>query len=151
MNTAEFMGIMQELNTVYGDRKFPLTRQALTIWQKYIGNCEERGIGAAVERFVRKSPFPPTISEILAEYKNVLDGESKKTYELRNLFAAVVAEYPNAQGIEEEESAFDDLVDGDIERAKKLLSVTHNIVSGWEISGQEDIPALNDFLRRIRL
>ena len=149
MNTSEFTEIMQELNTVYGERKFPLNRQTLTVWQKYIGACDARDIGAAVESFVRKSPFPPTISEILAEYKNVCDSELKKAFELRNLFAAVVAEYPNAQGIEEEQGAFDDLVNGDIERAKKLLSVTRNIVAGWEMSGQKEIPALEEFLRRI--
>ena len=41
MDKKDFLGIMQELNVVYGDRKFPLTEQTLNVWNKYLGKCEK--------------------------------------------------------------------------------------------------------------
>lgn len=151
MDKKDFLGIMQELNVVYGDRKFPLTEQTLDIWNKYLGGYSEENVHEAVRSHVVSSPFPPTVSEIIGNMKKYQDEACDKATDLDNVFRAVVANYPCGYGDAEERKAFDNLTEGSLYKARQVLTITRNIVLGWELSGEKHIPSLKDFLERVRV
>ena len=151
MKKNEFLGIMQELNIIYGERKFPLTAQTLEIWNRYLGEYDATDIHEAVSRHVKKSAFPPTVSELIEEYKNIQGEILQKASEVNTIFWAIVAAYPCATGGEREKEAFARLTGGDLDNSQRALAITRNIVLGWELSGEKHIPPLHEFLGRIKL
>lgn len=150
MDRTELVKVMEELNVVYGEKKFPLSAKVLTVWFKYLEKIPSNQVEAAVERFVRKSAFPPTISEILEGCREEAEKDTVIKCEIEAAFRILVTLYPGGTASQKEKAAYDSLINGDPERARKACEVTKNIVSGWEAIG-ETPPPLEEFLRRMRL
>lgn len=54
MKRSEFLEIMRELNMVYGERKFPLNEEILTVWHRYLGDLDKRVLHKARESLVKR-------------------------------------------------------------------------------------------------
>lgn len=75
MNKCEFSEFMKEINIAYGDKKFPLSKETMDVWFKYLKSCNYSIILNVLEKYVKENNFPPTISELYQPYK-VLEKES---------------------------------------------------------------------------
>ena len=123
MKRVEFLEIMRELNMVYGERKFPLNQEILTVWHKYLGDLDERVLHKAVENLVKRSAYSPAISEILKEHRRI---KSQATKELAEL---------------------EDITGRSIAKADGILRAVENAVLTHELA-QKDMPPLGEFLER---
>lgn len=147
MNKAEFTGIMQEINIAYGDKKFPLTKEVLDVWYKYLGGCSYSDVLSSVEHHVRTSVFPPAVSEILKYVEEVKEGVSRKTADERELYLSIVASYPSAIDSLDAREVYKKIVSDDLQKAVSVLNKVKDTVTNWEKTGKEDIPSLCEFLK----
>lgn len=132
MDKQQFLRIMQELNIVYGERKFPLTKEAVSVWNDYLGKYDETGIHAAVRRHVENSPFPPTISEILDEYRSIREAREEDERGIDRIFDRLVAIFPCAEGSEAEKSVYAGLTRGSVAKAESVLEQAKEYVKYCE-------------------
>lgn len=147
MNKAEFTGIMQEINIAYGDKKFPLTKEVLDVWYKYLGGCSYSDVLSSVEHHVRTSVFPPAVSEILKYVEEVKEGVSRKSADERELYLSIVASYPSAIDSVDVRKVYKKIVSDDLQKAVSVLNKVKDTVTNWEKTGKEDIPSLCEFLK----
>ena len=147
MDKKDFLGIMQELNVVYGDRKFPLTEQTLNVWNKYLGKCEKEVFEKAVEKFVRTSAFPPTIADIFQEISKISEDKIERRREFDAVYLLILNAYP-ASYLDDAYEVYVKNTGGDIEKAREMLKRVQNRVRGYELSqvGSQELPPLSKIL-----
>ena len=131
MNKKDFLEIMQELNVVYGDRKFPLTEQTLNVWNKYLGKCEKEVFEKAVEKFVRTSAFPPTIADIFQEISKISEDKMERRREFDAVYLRILNAYP-ASYLDDAYEVYVKNTGGDIEKAREMLKRVQNRVKAFE-------------------
>lgn len=131
MDKKDFLEIMQELNVVYGYRKFPLTEQTLNVWNKYLGKCEKEVLEKAVTRFVRKSAFPPTIADIFQEISAVSEEKLARSREFDAIFSQIISIYPSGL-LDNVYEVYVKNTGGDIEKAREMLKRVQNRVKAFE-------------------
>ena len=131
MDKKDFLGIMQELNVVYGDRKFPLTEQTLNVWNKYLGKCEKEVFEKAVEKFVRTSAFPPTIADIFQEISKISEDKMERRREFDAVYLRILNAYP-ASYLDDAYEVYVKNTGGDIEKAREMLKRVQNRVKAFE-------------------
>lgn len=131
MDKKDFLGIMQELNVVYGDRKFPLTEQTLNVWNKYLGKCEKEVFEKAVEKFVRTSAFPPTIADIFQEISKISEDKIERRREFDAVYLRILNAYP-ASYLDDAYEVYVKNTGGDIEKAREMLKRVQNRVKAYE-------------------
>lgn len=147
MDKKDFLEIMQELNVVYGDRKFPLTEQTLNVWNKYLGKCEKEVFEKAVEKFVRTSAFPPTIADIFQEISKISEDKMERRREFDAVYLRILNAYP-ASYLDDAYEVYVKNTGGDIEKAREMLKRVQNRVRGYELSqlGTQELPPLSKIL-----
>ena len=147
MDKKDFLGIMQELNVVYGDRKFPLTEQTLNVWNKYLGKCEKEVFEKAVEKFVRTSAFPPTIADIFQEISKISEDKMERRREFDAVYLRILNAYP-ASYLDDAYEVYVKNTGGGIEKAREMLKRVQNRVRGYELSqlGTQELPPLSKIL-----
>lgn len=131
MDKKDFLEIMQELNVVYGDRKFPLTEQTLNVWNKYLGKCEKEVFEKAVEKFVRTSAFPPTIADIFQEISKISEDKIERRREFDAVYLRILNAYP-ASYLDDAYEVYVKNTGGDIEKAREMLKRVQNRVKAFE-------------------
>ena len=131
MDKKDFLGIMQELNVVYGDRKFPLTEQTLNVWNKYLGKCEKEVFEKAVEKFVRTSAFPPMIADIFQEISKISEDKMERRREFDAVYLRILNAYP-ASYLDDAYEVYVKNTGGDIEKAREMLKRVQNRVKAFE-------------------
>lgn len=131
MDKKDFLGIMQELNVVYGDRKFPLTEQTLNVWNKYLGKCEKEVFEKAVEKFVRTSAFPPTIADIFQEISKISEDKMERRREFDAVYLRILNAYP-ASYLDDAYEVYVKNTGGDIGKAREMLKRVQNRVKAYE-------------------
>lgn len=131
MDKKDFLEIMQELNVVYGDRKFPLTEQTLNVWNKYLGKCEKEVFEKAVEKFVRTSAFPPTIADIFQEISKISEDKMERRREFDAVYLRILNAYP-ASYLDDAYEVYVKNTGGDIEKAREMLKRVQNRVKAFE-------------------
>lgn len=131
MDKKDFLGIMQELNVVYGDRKFPLTEQTLNVWNKYLGKCEKEVFEKAVEKLVRTSAFPPTIADIFQEISKISEDKMERRREFDAVYLRILNAYP-ASYLDDAYEVYVKNTGGDIEKAREMLKRVQNRVKAFE-------------------
>lgn len=150
MDKKDFLEIMQELNVVYGEKRFPLTKQVLDVWNKYLGVYSKNAIKKAVECHVRHNPFPPTVADILISANAFKREEAEKAAEIENIFRNISAIYPGVYPVgEADRLAFIASVGGDVEKASKAFCKIDEKVTEMEMSNEKDIPPLSEVLKGI--
>lgn len=147
MNKAEFTGIMQEINIAYGDKKFPLSKEVLDVWYKYLGGCSYSDVLSSVEHHVRTSVFPPAVSEILKYVEEIKEGVLRKSADEKELYLSIVASYPSAIDSVDVREVYKKIVSDDLQKAVSVLDKVKDTVTNWEKTGKEDIPSLCEFLK----
>ena len=131
MDKKDFLGIMQELNVVYGERKFPLTAQTLDIWNKYLGKCDKKVLEKAVEKFVRTSAFPPTIADIFQEISKISEDKIERRREFDAVYLRILNAYP-ASYLDDAYEVYVKNTGGDIGKAREMLKRVQNRVKAFE-------------------
>ena len=147
MKRGEFLEIMRELNMVYGERKFPLNQEILTVWHKYLGDLDERVLHKAVESLVKRSAYSPAISEILKEYRRIEGQATTELAEFDRVFREIVAKYPGARSQAEDKALFEEITGRSIAKADGVLRAVENAILTHELA-QQDMPPLGEFLER---
>ena len=147
MNKKDFLEIMQELNVVYGDRKFPLTEQTLNVWNKYLGKCEKEVLEKAVEKFVRTSAFPPTIADIFQEISKISEDKIERRREFDAVYLRILNAYP-ASYLDDAYEVYVKNTGGDIGKAREMLKRVQNRVKAFEHmeTGEPYMPPLSKIL-----
>ena len=151
MEKTEFTKIMKEINIAYGDKKFPLSKEILDVWYKYLGDCSYGDVLRSVEYHVRTSIFPPAVSEILKYVDEIKDSASKIAASEREVYLSIVASYPSAADSVHVRNAYEQVVSGDLKRAETVLNKVKDAVTIWELEGKEEIPSLDDFLKGLEV
>lgn len=151
MNKTEFTKIMKEINIAYGDKKFPLSKEVLDVWYKYLGDYGYCDVLSSVEQHVRVSVFPPAVSEILKYVNEIKDGVSRKSADERELYLSIVASYPSAIDSVDVREVYKKIVSDDLKKAVSVLNKVKDTVTNWERAGIEDIPSLCEFLKGLEL
>lgn len=151
MNKAEFTGIMQEINIAYGEKKFPLTKEVLDVWYKYLGGCSYRDVLSSVEHHVRTSMFPPVVSEILKYVDEIKEEVSKKSTNDREVYFSIIASYPSAIDSIDLREIYREIVANDLQKAVSVLNKVKETVTSWERTDKENIPSLCEFLKGIEV
>lgn len=147
MTRAEFFEVMRELNIAYTDRRFPLTDEILTIWYKYLGDYDCRIVHKAAKSLVITSQYPPSIAEILVEYRRIEKKAKREMAKIDKIYRTIVAKYPGATLKVEEKALYDEIVRWRIGKAVALQRAVENAVIEHEYTG-EDMPPLGEFLER---
>lgn len=147
MKRSEFLEIMRELNMVYGERKFPLNEEILTVWHRYLGDLDKRVLHKAVENLVKRSAYSPAISEILKEYRRIEGQATKELAEFDRVFREIVAKYPGARSQAEDKALFEEITGRSIAKADGILRAVENAILTHELA-QQDMPPLGEFLER---
>lgn len=147
MDKKDFLGIMQELNVVYGERKFPLTEQTLNVWNKYLGKCEKEVFEKAVEKFVRTSAFPPTIADIFQEISKISEDKIERRREFDAVYLRILNAYP-ASYLDDAYEVYVKNTGGDIGKAREMLKRVQNRVKAFEHmeTGEPYMPPLSKIL-----
>lgn len=149
MNKSEFAKIMKELNIAYGDKKFPLTKEVLDVWYKYLGDCCYSEVLSSLEHHVRTSVFPPAVSEILEYIDNIKKRVLIRSTEERKVYLSIIANYPTATDSYELREVYREIVSDDFQKANYVLDKIKETVSNWEETGKEDIPSICEFLKAL--
>lgn len=90
MKQNEVKEILNEINVVYGDKRFPLTAQVGNVWMKYIGECNYKWTCEAVRMFVEESEYAPTIADILKNYKQVRNEHMENSFAIWEEYKKVI-------------------------------------------------------------
>lgn len=151
MDKTEFTKIMREINIAYGDKKFPLSKEVLDVWYKYLGDCGYGDVLSSVEHHVRTSAFPPAVSEILKYVEEIKEGDSRNSANERELYLSIIASYPSAIDSADARKEYKKIVSDDLQKAVFLLNKVKDTVTDWEKEGKEDIPSLCEFLKGLAL
>lgn len=147
MDKTEFTKIMKEINIAYGDKKFPLSKEVLDVWYKYLRDCEYSEVLSSVERHVRISVFPPAVSEILKYIDEIKNDDFRKSAYERELYLSIIASYPSAIDSVDARKLYKKIVSDDLQKAVSVLNKVKDAVTNWEKTGMEDIPSLCEFLK----
>lgn len=151
MNKTEFLGIMKELNIAYGEKKFPLSKEVMDVWYKYLRGFDCRDIAVVVENHIKASAFPPAIAEVLSRERELRKKVIRENAESDRVYMAVIAAYPSGRDGKHIREIFKKLTGGEHQKALTLLNLTQNTVRSWEEGGKEKIPSLDEFLEGLIL
>lgn len=149
MNKSEFAKIMKEINIAYGDKKFPLSKEVLDVWYKYLGDCCYSEVLSSIEHHVRTSVFPPAVSEILEYIDDIKKRALIISKEEREVYLSIIASYPTATDSDELKEVYRKITSDDLQKAKYVLTKIKETVSNWEKTGKEDIPSICEFLKAL--
>lgn len=149
MDKTEFTKIMREINIAYGDKKFPLSKEVLDVWYKYLGDCGYGDVLSSVEHHVRTSVFPPAVSEILKYVEEIKEEASINSANVRKLYLSIIASYPSAIDSVDVRKVYKKIVSDDLQKANYVLTKINETVSNWEKTGKEDIPSICEFLEAL--
>ena len=137
MSKDEFYKIMQEVHAAYGEKKFPLSKETLDVWFKYLGKCNFRDLAEALERYIKEEAFPPTISSILGLYREIRWDRSRSVLEI---YREIINLYPTGYDCQRTREAFNALISkgNPLETARQALNGVKELVEEWENSGRDE-------------
>lgn len=156
MNTDEFLGFMNTLKSLYGD-KFPrLTKEVLDVWYECLKDLDSGILHTALVDYVKGSEFSPTVAALRREYETVRQENVKSKAELKRLYYMTIAFYPCARDSAEVLKAWQGLMEGKtnrerLETARRVLNCVCRFVRSREESGCEELPDLSDFLKEVNV
>ena len=151
MTKSEFKPIMQKLKIAYGEKRFPLSNEVMEVWYEFLGGFKSEDVLAAIKKHILEESYPPTIADIAQKVKEIRGVDIGRHVVLEKLYMSVVAAYPMARDRASSRDLFQSITGGDIKKASQLLTVTQNMVHVWEVSGRNDIPPLDEFLKGLMM
>lgn len=149
MNKTEFSKILKEINIAYGDKKFPLTEESVSVWLKYLGDYEYNEVLQSVEAHIKTSIYPPVIAELIQYVEQFRKSQRKKSALEKQIYLSVIAAYPLARDKESTRALYEKITGGDLYKANAILQEVKNAVAEWERCGEIEPPTLDNFLARL--
>ena len=147
MTKSEFKPIMQKLKIAYGEKRFPLSDEVMDVWYEFLGGFNSGEVLKAIKKHILEESYPPAIADIAQKVKEIHRVDIVGHLALENLYMSVVAAYPMARDRESCRKLFQSITGGDIKKASQVLTAAQNMVHVWEVSGRNDIPSLDEFLK----
>lgn len=165
MTKDEFRPIVKKLKIAYRRDDFFADNDMIDLWYERLGNAEPEYLAKAVDNYIDKNSFQPTIADIIAEYKAIKDGISAVNARLREIYDRTRGVYPNIRLNDSEEekkaaeldarNAWTALImqkpfQERIAFAERVEQTTIKYVKMIEENGRNDIPTLAEFFRGAR-
>lgn len=165
MTKDEFRPIVKKLKIAYRRDDFFADNDMIDLWYERLGNAEPEYLAKAVDNYIDKNSFQPTIADIIAEYKAIKDGISAVNARLREIYDRTKGVYPNIRLNDSEEekkaaeldarNAWTALImqkpfQERIAFAERVEQTTIKYVKMIEENGRNDIPTLAEFFRGAR-
>ena len=165
MTKDEFRPIVKKLKIAYRRDGFFSDEDMIDLWYERLGNTKPEYLIKAVDNYIDKNTFQPTIADIIAEYKAITDGISAVNARLMEIYDRTRGIYPNLllNGSEEEKksaelearNAWTSLImkkpfHERIAYAERIEQITIKYVKMIEDSGRNVIPTLEEFFKGAR-
>lgn len=165
MTKDEFRPIVKKLKIAYRRDGFFSDEDMIDLWYERLGKAEPEYLAKAVDNYIDKNSFQPTIADIIAEYKAIKDGISAVNARLREIYDRTRGVYPNIRLNDSEEEKKAAELDARnawtalimqkplherIAFAERVEQTTIKYVKMIEDNGRNDIPTLAEFFRGAR-
>ena len=97
MTDSEFGSLMEELNIVYGDKRFSLKKDILDVWNKHLSKFEFSLVERAVDEFVQEPAYAPTVADIIGPVKEYERERKKVIKECQEMVEFTMDLYPGGK------------------------------------------------------
>lgn len=94
MTQEEFKSIHKDLRLAYQRDGFLNNKDAVDLWFRLLHDKDVAIVRKAIDSFVVKSKFPPTIADINGMCEEIVERENKCRSEMREIFDSAKGGYP---------------------------------------------------------
>lgn len=163
MTKDELKPILKKLKFAYQRESFLAEQEALDLWLERLGDCKKEILEVAVGNYIDKNTYQPTIADIRAEYKKIVEAREHIKAQLREIYDRTRGTYPdmylNSDDAErntaaaEAQKAWWELVKSSpieerVARAEQIEDATIRFVRCVEAdTARQEIPTLAEFFR----
>lgn len=152
MTGDEFKAVAKKLRIAYQRDKFLSDNDSISLWDERLGSLDYDTLLKAVNNYIDKNSYQPTIADIMSEYQKIVDAKRAVKRELLEIYDRTRGIYPGSTDDNETKQAWWDLISTKPESewvafARRVEETTNKYVTLIEQSNRETIPTITEFFR----
>ena len=150
MDKAFLREQMIKLETNYGKDKFVITKEMFDLWYEMFCDCNEEGLGLAVNKCIKENEFAPNIAGLMKYYKEIENEHN----ELESLIKRQYTVIRSIWGEEYDGDTFKALAEYVLrfpskQRNIEVVEFTHKAVSFFhdcDAVGRKERPTIKEYI-----
>lgn len=156
MTKEEFKPLIYELKTAYIRDKFFDDFHQINLWYEKLSDLNPKYAAQAVDAYIKKGKYQPTIADIRDEYKTILEDAMAKSKGIMDILDAQLSYYPDADKSKETWDILEHIISAHGSNweektayARKLADQIRDHVRHCEETGERLEPDVKDYLRTL--
>ena len=156
MTKEEFKPLIYELKTAYVRDKFFDDFHQINLWYEKLSDLDAKYAALAVDAYIKKSRYQPTIADIRDEYTAILKDAMSKSKDIKEILDAQLSYYPDADNGKDTWDILEKIViangsnwEEKTAYARKLADQIRDHVRHCEETGETLEPDVKDYLRTL--